>query len=125
MESSDDRTQEAAEERAAHEATEERKAAEARERGPAQEAVSESGAVTRAADALTEGGAADTAAKGVTEGAANTAAKGAHEIAAAPKNVSASAADATKKVSGDVRDVAESHRDSDDGGADEPPSGTP
>jgi hypothetical protein len=102
MESTDDRTQEA---------TEQRKAIEARERGPVQEAVS-------------EGGAAETAAKGVTEGAANTAAKGAHEIAAAPKNVSASAADATKKVSGDLSDVAKSHRGADED-ADEPPAATP
>ena len=86
MEASHDRSQEAAEERAAHEATEERaaheaseqrKADEAAERTAAQEAVSEEGAASRAADALTEGGAADTAAKGVTEGAANTAAKAA------------------------------------------------
>jgi hypothetical protein len=102
MESSDDRTQEAAEERAKHEATEERKSDEAAERGPAQEAVSEDGAATRAADALTEGGAADTAAKG------------AHQIAAAPKDVSESAADATKKVSGDIRDVATGSTGDDD-----------
>jgi hypothetical protein len=102
MESSDDRAQEAAEDRAAHEATEERKATESAERGPAQEAVSEDGA-------------ANTAAKGVTEGAANTAAKGAHEIAAAPKNVSESAADATKSVSADVRDVAGGSEHEDDG----------
>ena len=102
MEASHDRSQEAAEERAAHEATEERaaheateqrKADEAAERTAAQEAVSEEGAASRAADALTEGGAADTAAKGVTEGAANTAAKAAHETAAAPKRVSENAAD--------------------------------
>jgi hypothetical protein len=108
MDSTDDRSQEAAEARAAHETTEERKAEEVRWRGAAQEAVSDRGAATRAADALTEGGAADTAAKALTEGAANTAAEAAPEIAAAPKNVVEGTADATKSVSGGVIDAIES-----------------
>jgi hypothetical protein len=57
----------------------------------------------------------------------NTAAKGAEEAGAAPRNVSEIAAEATKKVSGDVSDTAQSfagHED-DETDAEEPASETP
>jgi hypothetical protein len=69
--------------------------------------VSEDGAASKAADALTEGGAADTAAKG------------AHEIAAAPRNVAASAADAARDVSGNAGDAAKGVSGNIAGGSDE------